>query len=192
MADHETPGSSLSKRLASRSGLHRTSMGDGGEVYKGPLARRALRALRARAFTMDETIIVDDDFDPSRPEDQALYAHERLHQQESGGDDHPTHMHDAEEVAARAVERMVLHRRAAGDDFGTIMRDVDRGIEASAEPTDAGEADEEAGDDAEGAFAALLASGMTYDQVVRQLARHVVLTLTEDSESGLRSQGRFF
>lgn len=185
MADHETPGSKLSARLASRSGLHRQAMEDGGEVHRGPLATRALRAVGARAMTMDETIIVSEDFDPTSAEDQALYAHERLHQMESGGADHPSDMHDAEEVAARAVERMVLHRSAAGESFGSIMRDVASGGGSSA-TSGGGGGDRSGGGGAGGgpgeaaaAYAALLRTGKSHEQVVEMLARKIVTSLVE-------------
>jgi len=193
MADHETPGDKLSRRLVARSGLSRVTMEDGGEVHKGPIARRALRAVGARAMTMDRSIVVDDDFDPSDPEDQALYAHERVHQLESGGDDQPNQMHDAEEVAARAVERMVLHRRASGEGFDSIMRDVrdpvTRGEQARAPsqqghsgPTGSG------GNTTQNAYNLLLAQGKNHDQIVDMFARKVIEVLVErEHQSLLRS-----
>src|SRR4051812_43527175 len=111
MADRQASGESTSLRLAARSaGLQRKEGPDGGEVYTGDLARRALRAVGARAMTYDETIFVDEAFDLSRPEDQALYAHERVHQLGSGGTDTSHGAHDAEEAVARSVETMVFHR----------------------------------------------------------------------------------
>lgn len=172
MAEHETPGNKLSRRLASRSTLSRQSMADGGEVYKGPLARRALRAVGARAMTMDRTIIVDDDFDPHKPEDQALYAHERVHQMESGGDDHPSDLRDAEEVAARAVERMVVHRSAAGEDFSSIMRDV--ASRASASVPESKSATKSAASPTDQAYSMLLSKGMSHQQIVDMLALKVL------------------
>ena len=186
MADHAPPGSKLSTRLAARSGLSRVSMPDGGAVYKGPLARRALRAIGARAMTMDKTIVVDEDFDPTDPEDQALYAHERVHEVESGGDDHPSELHDAEEVAARAVERMVLHRRKSGEDFGSIMRSMggfSRSVAEGAGRTSASAATPDGGEagtpSAQSAYKRLLQSGKTHQQIVDMLARRVVRALYE-------------
>ena len=46
---------------------------------------------------------------------------------ESGGHDDGHSGHDAEEVAARAIERMVLHRAKAGDNITDILRAVDAG-----------------------------------------------------------------
>ena len=60
-------------------------------------------------MTLDKDIFVAEDFDESRPEDQALYAHERHHQMEHGRVDAGAHSY-AEEKAAQAIERMVLHR----------------------------------------------------------------------------------
>ena len=65
-ADRKTPGESITSRLASRSArapLQRRSMPGGGEVWEGPLASKALKALGARAMTVDSSIIVGDDFD---------------------------------------------------------------------------------------------------------------------------------
>lgn len=186
MSDRNSPGERLSRRLASRSGgLHRKSMPDGGEVYSGPVAQEALDAIGARAFTMDHTIIVGDNFDPSgSDEDAALYAHEVHHQMESGGtDDHGEH--DAEEVAARAIERMVFHRRAAGESTSSIMRDVrggaaEQGSWKRTPPRGSGE-DEVIGDST-AALRALLEQGIPYDIIVRDLARHVVDKLNETRE----------
>ena len=192
MADHQTPGGKLSAKLAMRSSLHRVTMEDGGEVYKGPLANKALSAVGARAMTLDETIVVGDDFDPTSSEDQALYAHERVHQLESGGDDHPNDMHDAEEVGARAIERMVVHRRASGESFGDIMRDVKDPVSRAAAPAKAsapsaaggGRSGNPSGD----AIAALMAQGKSYDQVVDLMARKVLDALVErEAMSILRS-----
>jgi hypothetical protein len=114
----QTDGSTFS-RLTSRLDrreLQRQSLPGGGTVYRGEVASRALDALGARAMTLDRSIIVSDDFDPSKPEDQALFAHEQYHAEhgDGGGGGGGQNFRDAEEVAARAVERMVLHR-AAGD-----------------------------------------------------------------------------
>lgn len=181
MSNRTVPGESLSRRVASRDGgLMRRTMSDGGEVYSGPLARRALRALGARAMTMDHTILVDDDFDESNPEDQALYAHERFHQMESGGADHSNDLHDAEEMGAQAVERMVLHRAHAGEDFGAIMRDVKSGGGAATAddsprpeaPTMDGQNDNLSPE--QKAYMAMRKQGKSHFAIVNELARRVV------------------
>ena len=185
MGDHETPGSKLSARLMARdTGLHRQSMEDGGEVYAGPIAKRALRAMGARAMTMDNTIFVADDFDPSNPEDQALYAHERLHQMESGGENETGAVRDAEEIAARAVERMVLHRAESGESLGSIMRDVrDGAADAPAVgPAAQKREDGPTEDEATQAYSAMIASGMTHEQIVRQLTDYVVKSMMSSTE----------
>lgn len=203
MADPEGAEPSLTNRLLARNGpgLHRRKMADGGEVVTGPTARRALRALNARAMTMDETIFVDEDFDVSRPEDAALYAHERHHQMESGGFADGHGPRDHEEIAARAIERMVLHRAKSGEGIDSIMRDVrggrtpSNGQEAdqmvAAGPASGGqEGDEE---DPMAGYRALLASGKTHEQIVRELTQFVMNTLmTQEEEERFRSTDSSF
>ncbi|MFT5456094.1 MAG: hypothetical protein ACI9K2_002579 [Myxococcota bacterium] len=182
----------LASRLMSRAspGLHRRTMADGGQVVSGPLARQALSALNARAFTMDHTIFVDDDFDPSNPDDAALYAHERHHQLESGGLDDGHSSHDGEEVAARAIERMVLHRSARGDSLSDIMSDVRSGRV----PSNSQEADQQAGESGDGdedtevqrAYRALIASGRSHEDVVRDLTTFVL-----DALAGMEEEQSF-
>jgi hypothetical protein len=160
-------------------------MPDGGEAYTGPTVQRALEAVGARAMTMDNSVFVDEDFDVSNPEDQALYAHEVHHQMESGGtDDHGAH--DAEEVAARAIERMVLHRSAEGHDFGEIMRDVRSGdVHLSAESNvvhrtesgGGGEGEEGDGTDPMAAYEAMLGKGKSHETIVRELRDYVLKSL---------------
>ncbi len=117
------PGGRTVSRLAGRldrSALQRQSMPDGGEVYRGELASRALKSVGARAMTLDRSVIVADDFNISKPEDRALYAHERFHAMEGdgkGGGGHDN-FRDAEEIAARAAESMVFHRMAGGYEAG--------------------------------------------------------------------------
>ena len=178
---------SIVERLMARNdpGVYRVSMPDGGEAYTGPTVKRALKALGARAMTMDNSVFVDEDFDLSNPEDQALYAHEVHHQMESGGtDEHGAH--DAEEVAARAIERMVMHRSAKGDDFGEIMRDVRSGdVHRSVESapiqrsSDAGAGGDEDEDDRDPmkAYEAMIAKGKSHETVVRELRDHVLKSL---------------
>jgi hypothetical protein len=180
--------SPLARRLFSRAesgGIYRRSGPGGGEVFAGPTVQRALKAIGARAMTMDDSIFVAEDFDASRPEDQALYAHERHHQLEGSGAGGLTGAHsDAEEQAARSIERMVLHRSQAGEDFGSILRDVEANGEAAAEAPSSGKTGQKmrqdgAEDEARAALAALLASGRTEDDLARELARDVLTTLSE-------------
>jgi hypothetical protein len=111
--------------MARNAGLSSKKMADGGEVFTGNLASRALKAVGARAMTMDGSIFVNEGFG-NTPEDMALYAHERVHESGSGGHDHGDHNHgnDPEEMAARAVERMVLHKARAGEDLGETLAKV--------------------------------------------------------------------
>ncbi len=200
MSKRRAPGDSVTPRLLSRAdpGLRRRATPDGAEVVSGPVASRALKALEARAFTMDDTIFVDEDFDLSNPEDQALYAHERHHQMESGGSgDHGAN--DAEEMAARAIERMVFHRAEAGEGIESILRDVKSGaIAQRAGGRNIGGGTNSAGtgapgnkspeDEAMAGYEALRATGLSHDAIVRMLARHVVNDL-EASDSGQSYQG---
>jgi hypothetical protein len=173
--DKSTPGQSVVSRLAARSSrapLSRRAMPGGGEVWEGPLATRALKALGARAMTVDNQIVVGDDFDPSSPESQALYAHERYHQQVSGGAG-SHHGHDAEEQAARAVESMVLHRAASGGTesgsalSGDDIRDLPTAPGTSGEP---GEGEAERDPDPAAGYQTLLAQGFTHQDIVEKLA----------------------
>lgn len=115
------PTPSLTDRLMARAegdsagaGLRTEQMADGGEVVRGTEATRALRALDARAMTLDHSIVVGDDFDARRADDAALYAHERHHLEHSGGEAEGHGAHEAEEAAAREIEAMVLHRAQSG------------------------------------------------------------------------------
>jgi hypothetical protein len=192
MGDHKTPGMRTANRLASRSeGIRRQAVqADGGEVYTGALASRALRAVGARAMTLEGEIVVDEGFDTSKAEDQALYAHERFHQAESGGEG-AVLQRDAEEVAARAIERMVLHRSQKGDSFDSIMRDVNTTgsamREAATGATGPGPSSKNGSmrqqqgegptDEAKTAYLALLAEGKTHEMIVKDLARYVLLAM---------------
>lgn len=105
-------GESMADQIGSRN-LRNRRVGHQ-EVFTGDLADDALNALGARAMTVDNEIIVNNQFNPNQADDQALLAHEMLHQEFSGGVAGSS-MHDAEEVAARAVESMVFHRAKNGD-----------------------------------------------------------------------------
>lgn len=198
MAD-ESRGDSLTNRLMARGGgLHRRSMPDGGEVYSGPVAQRALRTLGARAMTMDKSILVDDDFDPNKPEDAALYAHEKHHQDESGGKDDGHGARDQEEIEARQIERMVLHRSTAGEDLGSIMRDMKSGGGKKGKGKGKGRDDGEefqamgnvamsggANMDPMDAYHDMIAEGKNHMIIVRELKDYVVGTLMRLEEEHL-------
>ena len=208
MAD-DTKHSALSNRLMQRNqggpGLHRVSMPDGGEAYSGALADRALNTLGARAFTMDESVIVGRSFDRAKGEDQALYAHERFHQREAshkaeGAEFGASHGgRDAEEMAARAMEAMVLHRAQQGEDFGSIMSDVNSGSMDDAAKAGEGASGDQADDptrstvpgalldggqdrDPMEGYKAMLNDGLTHWQIVNELKDHVLMTLDRINE----------
>lgn len=175
----------LTDRLLSRnsgSGLSRRAMPDGGEVLGGPLASRALKTIGARAMTMDGSVFVNDQFDTSRSEDLALYAHERHHQSEGAGHD----VHSAsttEEAAARAVEKMVLHRSRRGEDVGAILRDAAAGnIQQAALAATNDVVDNAQGASAWVGYMAMRASGMGHAQVVQELADQAMKSHKKNQE----------
>jgi len=181
-------GSSTADRLAARvekGQLRRVAMNGGGEVYTGEAASRSLKAVGARAMTVDHSIVVSEDFDPNRPEDQALYAHEKVHLEGSGGKGSHTDR-DAEEIAARAAERMVLHRAKAG---GVESHEAPH----TAAPAQAGHAGHgshasqsksRAGAPAQRGYVALREEGESHHDIVYRLAREVIHAL--DSRKELR------
>jgi hypothetical protein len=190
----ETGVDRITGRLDRRQ-LSRVTMPGGGEVYRGEIATRALDSLGARAMTLDSTIVVGDDFDPSNVEDQALFAHEMYHVEHGdghgggGGDNFA----DAEETAARAAEAMVLHRSAAGGaeagytqggggghghpHSGNHGGRVGAGSENANQIPD-GEDDP----DSSRGYGSLVGQGMSHDDVVDHLARKVLTTFDERDE----------
>jgi len=192
--EQESAGSEMINRVTGRletSKLSRQSMKDGGEVYRGKLATRALEAVGARAMTMDETIIVSDDFDPSRPEDQALYAHEQYHVDHGDGDGGGggDNFRDAEEIAARAAESVALHRamtggtesgysESAGHRGGDHRQGGGGGAAGIGDP-DAKPAHGKAKPSAEAGYQALKAQGYGHNDIIAELTRRIVNTLDE-------------
>lgn len=184
----ERGGSATADRLASRADrslLRRSSMPGGGVVYSGEVANRALESLGARAMTVDKAIIVGDDFDPSRAEDQALYAHEQYHVDHSGGQG--THEHrDAEEVAARAVERMVLHRARAG---GAESHEASHAVPSTESTAKGGHThrskDAEADSASQRGYDQLLAQGLDHRAIIDRLAHEVIQTLDHQRDGAL-------
>jgi hypothetical protein len=192
--DKDTSGGNMINRVTGRldtSRLSRQSMNDGGEVFRGELATRALKAVGARAMTIDQTIIVGDDFDASTAEDQALYAHEQYHVEHGdghggGGGDN---FRDAEEIAARAAESMALHRalaggtetgyaESAGHHGGDHREGGGDGAAGAGEATtkpDRPDADPSP----EAGYNALKAQGLRHDDIITQLAQRVLNTLDE-------------
>ena len=125
---------------------------------------------------MDQSIIVDEDFDPYQAEDAALYAHEKLHV-DRGGTQATHAVHDAEEVAARAAEEMVLHRMAEGASAQEAQKSTSSPSKSAKEPR---------ATPLERAVAVLKREGGTRQDMVDRVARQVVDRLTE--EEGLRHQ----
>lgn len=190
----KTLGEQFTDRMQDRRGLTRVRVpGQRDEAYTGPQASRALEALGARAMTLDESIIVAEDFDPSASEDAALYAHEAFHARKGGGLEATHAVHDAEESAARAVERMVFHQLDAGDaDTGAVIH---RAIEGGGGDAPAGR-DEEDADTPERVYAKLKAQGRTHDDIVELLAQQVLQALDAQREelpqrNPLRDRGSF-
>jgi len=171
--------------MARANGVYRRQMADGGSVVTGDTVSRALRAVGARAMTWDNEVYVDKDFDKDDADDQALYAHEVHHLEESGGADVGDGRHDAEEAGAQQIERMVLNRRAAGEDFGGIMRDMRSGANEKGSASRApgsNEQKETATGESITALKEELERGVPYDLIVQKLARYCVLQLNKTRE----------
>lgn len=187
----EKQGGSAVDRIAGRldrSRLQRRAMADGGEVYSGKVASRALQALGARAMTVDRSIIVDESFDPNRPEDAAVYAHEQFHLEHSGGVGDNSG-HDQEEAGAREAERMVLHRMTGGVE----SHEAQHASNAQGTPGSgsSNRSAAQAAVSAAGGYAAMLASGMKHDEIVQQLAQQVLRALeVQRDHQGERSAGK--
>ena len=201
MAQNDGIGGSTVDRLASRlerSELNRQSMPGGGSVFRGAIASRALKAVGARAMTIDRQIVVADDFDPSRPEDQALYAHERYHaeQGDGRGGGGGSNFRDAEEIAARAVERMVLHRAMSGGYEGGYQPGAGAGAAQNNAPSNSGGQGVSAGahphidtgkkgdsePSSEQGYRAMRAKGYSHLDLVEELSRRVVNMMDENDD----------
>jgi hypothetical protein len=195
MASNDSPTTSRSARgvsrtadrlasRASRGELQRSAMPGGGEVFGGELASRALKTLGARAMTVDKSIIVADDFSPGRAEDQALFAHEQYHVDHSGGQG--SHQgRDGEEVAARAVERMVLHRSRSG---GAESHEASHAVPSTGATGAAGGASEkregqEIDSSAQRGYDALVAEGFSRDAILERFAREVLQSIEQSRDA---------
>ncbi len=183
----EAQGSSTVSRLTSRldrSKLQRRAMADGGEVFTGGLASRALSALGARAMTVDRSIIVDESFDPNKAEDAAVYAHEQYHLDHSGGVGDNSG-HDGEEVAARQVERMVLHRSTGGvESHEAEHNSSSQGTPGAGSSNTSNKPDGAGNPSASNGYAAMKTRGMSHDEIVDQLAREVLLSMDSKRDRG--------
>lgn len=190
--------STTERLMARNAGLSRKVMADGGEVFSGGLASRALKAVGARAMTMDGNIFVNEGFGSS-PEDQALYAHERVHEEGSGGHDHGDHNHgsDPEEMAARAVERMVLHKTRAGEDLGETLAKIRENMPRNQEEAEkqirhamSADKDGETRAQAMMGYWALRSQGMSQRDINRMLSEFVSDKMQEiEEQNNTRSAG---
>lgn len=184
-----------------RSELQRTSMPDGGAVYRGELASRALKAVGARAMTVDRSIIVDDDFNMARPEDAAVYAHERFHEVHGDGDGGGggDNFRDAEEIAARATEAMVFHRMAGGYEGGhdggagpgqfDPQKGQHQGDGVAGNPQGSATMGEAEDPDSARGYWALRDKGHTHEDVVDELARQVLAAVDERKDVKFHRHG---
>ena len=170
--------------------LREETVAGGGKVIRGELATRALEVLGARAMTLDRSVVVADDFNMQDVEDQALFAHEQYHAMYGDGDGGGggSNFRDAEEIAARAVERMVLSRAAKGG-YEAGGGGATRGIGGHGHSHVAGDSagggtssgNEELGDDkdrgndgkpdAARGYQALRDTGLSHFEVIQFLAR---------------------
>lgn len=197
MGFHNTPGERTIDRLAARNELYRVNVPNGGEAISGPLAGRALQALGGEAMTVDKTIIVNESFDTSNPEDLALYAHEQYHVEKGTGEGGAHHIHEAEEVAARAVQRMVLHRMTGGYEGGYQPGGgggpggnddaPDQGGRGRSDYNESAENRPDATDDRPDAakgYLAMKAQGMTHQDIVDKISRDVIAVLDAKRGAG--------
>lgn len=175
----------LTDRLLARNagtGLTRRTMADGGEVYSGALAQRALKTVGARAMTYEGKILVGNDFNVNNAEHAAVYAHERLHERMSGGRDiHGAH--DAEEVSARALERMVLHEIQAGHDVASVLREAAAGRLKDAAQSLLGQKPTNKQAGSWMGYVALRSQGKPHHQIVRELADMIVKRFEEEENA---------
>ena len=171
-------GESMADQFDGRRGLKNKRVGHQ-EVYSGELADEALGALGARAMTVDNEIIVNNNFNANQAEDQALLAHEMLHQEFSGGVAGSS-MRDAEEIAARSVESMVFHRAKNGDSnpiprkASELLRDEkDSGGGSESAATNEAETKNEH-PKAEKGYQVLKERGFTHEMIVQHLMFRVM------------------
>ena len=185
----------LADRVAGRldrEELRHQSMASGQGVFRGDLATRALEAVGARAMTLDRSIIVGEDFDPGRPADQALYAHERYHAEHGDGQGGGAgqNFRDAEEIAARAVEMLTLNLATSGTaNIGQSIIDTSSSApsdrhaavtqQAQAETAPSHKSEHKTPNKTDG-YAALLDQGFTHDEIVTKLTQAVLKALQEE------------
>ena len=187
-------GESMASRLEDRKNGLRTRRVGHQDVVTGELANEALGALGARAMTVDNEIIVNNQFDPNQAEDQALLAHEMLHQEFSGGTAGAT-MYDAEEVAARSVESMVFHRAQNGQSNPIPRKASDLLRESKQESSDSGSQkghdtnDKNEKPQAELGYKILKDRGYSHEMIVQHLTYKVLDELENKHLEGVSRSG---
>jgi hypothetical protein len=138
-------------------------------------------------MTVDNSIIVDPDLDVGNTEDRALLEHEKFHLAHSGGVDDNLGR-DAEEIAARAIERMVLHQASGGiEAHDSRHAEPGQGGGQAARVVGAGGANadkEDARMAVERGYLALRARGLSHDDIVQMLARDILQAMTVQRELG--------
>jgi len=153
-------------------------------VFAGGLANKALEALGARAMTVDGSIVVKDQFNEGRPEDKALLAHEQYHLRHSGGEG-AHEARDGEEVAARSVERMVLHTSTGGvESHEAGHQRGGTGVPGTpkAETGGARSGKQVKGPNASRGFGVLTARGLNRDQILQMMLQQVMHGLEQGRE----------
>jgi hypothetical protein len=193
---------------SSMGGLYAQNMPNG-EVFRGSLADKALSAVGARALTIDDQIIVNHNFSSGKAEDQALYAHERFHQEQSGGAAGAS-INDAEEQAAQAIE-MIVHQKAENGDLDAIPQSPTDLLEEAkanglldAQGTNSGSrggSSQKTNDDTESnstnesdavsAYLNMLEDGMTHEDIILYIVHKVRTKIKEQQGSSMDRSGDF-
>ena len=188
-------GESMAQRFDDRKGLHSKRVGHQ-EVFSGDLADEALNALGARAMTVEDEIIVNNRFNVNEASDQALLAHEMLHQEFSGGVAGSS-MRDAEEIAARSVESMVFHRAKNGDS-NAIPRKASELLRESKESGDGGQSKSAASAEkqsqneqpsAEKGYHSLVEKGFSHEMIVQHLTFKIMDEMERKHAEGIEKNG---
>ena len=188
-------GESMANQFDDRRGLRNRRVGHQ-EVFTGELADEALGALGARAMTVENEIIVNNRFNPNEAEDQALLAHEMLHQEFSGGVAGSS-MRDAEEIAARSVESMVFHRSKNGDSnpiprkASELLRDSQEGSKGTGGQSAAIAEKENQNEKpkAERGYQILKDRGFTHEMIVQHLMFKVMDEMERKHMEGIEKSG---
>ena len=193
---------------SSMGGLYSQNMPNG-EVFRGSLADKALSAVGARALTIDDQIIVNHNFSSGKAEDQALYAHERFHQEQSGGAAGAS-INDAEERAAQAIE-MIVHKKAEEGDLDAIPQSPTALLEEAKEKgmldgqgprsasgtvtglkdNDDTESNSTNESDAVSAYLDMLEDGMTHEDIILYIVHKVRTKLREQQGSSMDRSGDY-